>query len=95
MKKLMLAAGLLVGAGVATSRADVSVGISVGHHDRGTGRHVVVPAPHVVIAPPRVVIAPPVIVANSHDAYHHREAARHEARHHEMEHRHEHAHSGW
>lgn len=102
MKKLMLAAVLLVGAGVATSRADVSVRISAGHpSDRRDNHRTMLPAPHIAIQPPRVVIRPPaVVVAPRHDSrrsdshhvrdrepYHHYVAER---RHdHEMERRHE------
>lgn len=102
MKKLMFAAVLLIGAGVATSRADVSVRISAGHHnDRRDSHRTVLPAPHIAVQPPRVVIRPPVVVVaprqdphrsdsyrvREGESYHHYPAER--RHHHEIERRHE------
>lgn len=58
MKKIVLAALLIAGAGMATARAEVSfrVGISIG--DRGFR-----PAAQVIVAPPVVCAPAPVVVA--------------------------------
>ena len=103
MKKLMLAAVLFLGAGVATSKADVSVQISAGHHsDYGSRYRVALPAPHFILERPAVVVASPGPHAyhdyeaeRRHAAYHHEIKHRYEAYHHAMDDRHAQEHSGW
>ena len=80
MKTLIVSALLLSAAGLANSRADVSVGISIGDHrararayDSATIRH----------GGPYVVPRAPVIVRDTCERESHREYARHDVpRHH-------------
>ncbi|MDQ6631896.1 MAG: hypothetical protein M3Y82_09085 [Verrucomicrobiota bacterium] len=88
MKKIVLIALTILGAGIATSKADVAFSISFGHHHHFP--QIYAPVPVIVEQPAVIYSRPNVIYAPSYQGggYHHEMAHEHAEFHHQLEHQH-------